>query len=1043
MASDPMEQVVTTWMVSGRDEEVDAAVAEVAQGRLLSVVKALGQYLTSEQDTLRTKGVEFLSTVIVKCPPNALNRQSVKVLSTFFSDKLDDTETIVPALKGLASLPPICSEADAEAIIKAVFAHVRMRALVQSVRFSVFSIIDGLVKHHSEVLKNMKSEFIGPYISLAESEKDPRNLLVAFTIARVILVEFDPTPHIEGLSNILFCYFPITFRPPPNDPYGITADDLRASLRRCLVAHPAFGPIAIPVFLEKLAAGSPAIKRDTLQTMSEAFPVYGPALARANARKLWNSLKLEIFQPTDNLTETEALLTLCSLIVTIHKGDSQDEDVQGLARDACEECIGILREPEKSQARAAIKVLCAFMATTPSVSRYTLANVVPHLLKLFADPREVPARPSILLLLSDVIAAARDSVKEESIESLTLPLAPYKDEILGAFVSGVGTAATTRPALAGLTGLVATSGLLSDEELGFVVLKVNEVLAQSLDEEHSDDRNAILKLLMTVAAHLPTPVRDQTFPLLFNVLPAISPPRDDIPARSRYQIILAVLSTLSTPPALFAALVTELYPRIVSVAFSTNPGIDTDEELSAAFLHSLIFTIRRALTAKVDEQHEDVGEYIGNLVPGLYGLCVRAALQGGPARDRRVVAAVGNIIGLVVQRLSQEQQQTFAAKLFPAFLSGRIEAICASEHVAAGFRFIPFEADATTWERDLLVLFEAGVAPLHKSVKIDDDETSACLQRILVRGLAHAENELQEGSVIRIVASIVNKHVDELGSFLEEKSTTYWTTQIVDESIPPERRRQAVRMWTWLSKALLVRQHPQSLPFIHRLFDVFADPAIGTDAAKAFGEIAGRDDVLTRKNGAIVKILWAQKFATGILPRLMAGAKDGSNPTLQHAHLVALTALIKSVPHAAYVHEMPNLLPLLLRALPIPDAGIRADVVETLLGAVVTSVDNGKEKEKETATITTENSVLSEHAPSLVRSMLVSAKSGKNALSTPRLRLASLRLLAALPQVVRYAVLHPLKSDVLRGLDEALDDPKKSVRREAVDAREIWFKYTG
>lgn len=43
----------------------------------------------------------------------------------------------------------------------------------------------------------MKSEFIRPYINLAEGEKDPRNLLVAFGIARVILIEFDAEEHIE------------------------------------------------------------------------------------------------------------------------------------------------------------------------------------------------------------------------------------------------------------------------------------------------------------------------------------------------------------------------------------------------------------------------------------------------------------------------------------------------------------------------------------------------------------------------------------------------------------------------------------------------------------------------------------------------------------------------------------------------------------------------------------------------------------------------------------------------------------------------------
>lgn len=93
----------------------------------------------------------------------------------------------------------------------------------------------------------MGDEFLDGYISLAEGEKDPRNLLVAFAIARVLLIEFDAKRHIEvgqrsvgseqdslreqQLFNITFCYFPITFRPPPDDPYGITAEDLKKTLR--------------------------------------------------------------------------------------------------------------------------------------------------------------------------------------------------------------------------------------------------------------------------------------------------------------------------------------------------------------------------------------------------------------------------------------------------------------------------------------------------------------------------------------------------------------------------------------------------------------------------------------------------------------------------------------------------------------------------------------------------------------------------------------------------------------------------------------------
>ncbi|KAJ7314418.1 ARM repeat-containing protein [Mycena albidolilacea] len=1030
-AADSVEQLVTTWMVSGRDEELAAAVAEVSEGRLLGVVKALGTYLTSEQDDLRTKGVDFLATIITRCPQNALNRQSVKVLTAFFCDKLDDTETIVPALKGLASLPPICSSSDALVMINAIFAHVKMRALVQSVRFHVFTIIDGLIANHRETLKGMKKDFIAPYISLAEGEKDPRNLLVAFAIARVILIEFDPTDHVEALSNIVFCYFPITFRAPANDPYGITPEDLRIALRRCLNAHPGFGPIAIPIFLEKLAAGSPAIKRDTLQTMTECFSVYGPVFLRTAARKLWNAVKLEIFQPTDSATEEAALAAMQALVVTIHaEDDAQDEDLQGLARDACEECIGILREPEKSQAKPAIKVLCAFMSTTPSVSRYTLAHAVPHLLKLFADPNEVPSRHPILLLLSDLIAAARDSANAKSTPEEPMsdstpepPLAPFKDEVLGALISGVVTLAITRAALAGLTGLVSTPHLLSDAELGFVVLKVNDVLETCLDEEHSDDRSAILKLLMIISSTAPAHVREQTLPLLLGSLPASAPPREAVAARARYQHVLSALSTLCGPPPLFETLVAALLPRLTAIAFAPSAesdGAADDPELRAAYLHALLAALKRALEGKVDEGHTDVAAYADTLVPALYGLCVRAALRGGPAaREPRVVGVVGEIVGLVVQSTAPARQQAFAVVLFPAFLSGKIAPLCAAEHVSIEDTFFPFAADATTAERNLLVLFEAGVVPLHPSVTIDAD-INACTETILVQGLAHTDTDRQAEAVFRTVGSIVNKHVDELGPFLEHKTTVYWAERIQDPAGTPAQRRQAIRVWTWLCKALLVRSHPRALPAIDRLFEVFGDATIGTDAAKAFGDIAAADGVLTKRNAAVVRFLWAQKFATGMLPRLMGGARNESDPALQHANLIALTALIKAIPNAAYAHEMAQLLPLLLRALLLPDAQIRANVIETLLAAAA--------QHKST------HAVLAEHAPALTRQMLAYTKPGAPVTST-RIRISALRYLGVLPAVVRYDVLHPVKAEVLRELAAALDDPRRGVRREAVDAR--------
>ena len=65
----------------------------------------------------------------------------------------------------------------------------------------------------------MGREFLSGYISLADGEKDPRNLLLAFAIGRVILVEFKIEGFVE-VMEIIFVQFSSSPRRVPNSPYS-------------------------------------------------------------------------------------------------------------------------------------------------------------------------------------------------------------------------------------------------------------------------------------------------------------------------------------------------------------------------------------------------------------------------------------------------------------------------------------------------------------------------------------------------------------------------------------------------------------------------------------------------------------------------------------------------------------------------------------------------------------------------------------------------------------------------------------------------------
>ena len=56
-----------------------------------------------------------------------------------------------------------------------------------------------------------------------------------------------------------------------------------------------------------------------------------------------------------------------------------------------------------------------------------------------------------------------------------------------------------------------------------------------------------------------------------------------------------------------------------------------------------------------------------------------------------------------------------------------------------------------------------------------------------------------------------------------------------------------------------------------------------------------------------------------------------------------------------------------------------------------------------------------------------------------KVRSASLRCLQTFPGKVKDSALLPYRKAVIRGLLTVLDDPKRAVRKNAVDCRSKWF----
>ncbi|KAF8449157.1 ARM repeat-containing protein [Boletus edulis BED1] len=1041
---DVVERSVRSWIATEKDAEVEKLVVGISSGSadFLDIVKALGEYLTSEEDDLRTKGVQMLSLVIERCPRDKLNRQAVRVLTTFYCSKLEDTETITPALRGLSHLVTFSSFSSLEVsdVLSSLFQQVKMKSLVQSTRSYVYSIVDVLINTYRDHLKNIGEQFLSGYAALASGEQDPRNLLVAFKIARVILTDFDISKHVETYFDITFCYYPIVFRPSPDDPYGINVDDLKDSLRACLSATPAFGSLGISLFLEKLAVVPSLTKRDVLQTMAVCFPVYGIDIAREFGRNVWNALKLEIFEPTDPLTEEMALGTLRAFVrVLASSSDGADDTIDTVLRAICTDSLGFVGEPDKTQAKAGIKVLRTLIDVPSKLGVDAINNAMETLIGLFHDPGEVSNRAAVITLLADLLSAF--------VVSVTPDPSTTTDVIIGMFIVGLKSSATRLPGIRGLSNLIRIPTLLTDSELGYIVFETGE-LAKKEPDEAEDATTDVLLLLASIALTAPHHLANQTLPSLFAMLPEQAPSRDAQTERAEYWRALRVLSKLCVQPTLFEILVIRLIAKLellcsLSMAQEVSAGgTPRAEEIerSAAYAHALLVTLANTLSTKVSKTppDPDVPKYVDQLLSHLFRLFLVAAVTSERRimQDQRLLRAGARIVKLVVEALSIEQQQRFIDGVGAAFLHGQVKAVTGGDFPPLTEEFKPIhmltaaQGDASTHQRETVILFAAAHIPIRKEVSVmkNPDVKGPSVLSAFLRDLVRwcdlsTCSTLQRGAASELFATLVNKHADDVSDFLDEMRTSYFPATLNDTRVPIEARRKAMDNWVSISRGLVVRSHPLALSFIDSLLTLLDDETVAWGAAHALGLLVADDGVLTKRNGAVQKILYVQKYFNVVLPKVMDGANKVDGTKRATAYLIALASLVYAVPKSLYATQISTLMPLLLRGLEVAHPEIRWQIIETFSNNVSAFSDD---------------ELLSTYASTLVVTVLKNC----TVVDMPehKVRVAALKCLALLPTAVRYDLLHPYKPRVLKDLAKALDDPKRAVRNEAVDAR---YKYSG
>ncbi|RLN96371.1 hypothetical protein BBJ28_00024719 [Nothophytophthora sp. Chile5] len=321
-----------------------------------ALIQALGVYLTSGDDKVRARATLLLAEVLTRLPDLQLAPSAVQLLLTFFADRLADFPSASACLRALLALEThhaaqVSSPRTTVALVLKLGSALHIPQLGQAMRKMCFELMQLALARPSvvellldsvpakadaqdasvddaEQSEDLGRQFAQTFLGAMEGEKDPRNLLLCMQVARTLMAKLEPVfARIDALLqqyfDVVSCYFPIIFTPPPNDPYGITSEGLILSLRHAFAASDLLAPLVLPFLLKKLASTVVEAKLDALQTLVFCGERYSVNALLLQMHALATALYDEVLDGEKQEVITEARLAVSRFAGIVARAKAQ------------------------------------------------------------------------------------------------------------------------------------------------------------------------------------------------------------------------------------------------------------------------------------------------------------------------------------------------------------------------------------------------------------------------------------------------------------------------------------------------------------------------------------------------------------------------------------------------------------------------------------------------------------------------------------------------------------------------------------------------